>query len=54
MLLADVLKILAAQTESLGYCRTDLYEKLFQGILEEESFGLDEIVKQILVLSQSS
>lgn len=47
MLLADVLKILAAQTEPLGYCRTDLYEKLFQGILEEESFGLDEIVKQI-------
>lgn len=47
MLLADVLKILAAQTEPLGYCRTDLYEKLFQGILEEESFGLDDIVKQI-------
>lgn len=28
MLLAEVLKILAAQTEPLGYLRTDLYEKL--------------------------
>ena len=47
MLLAEVLKILAAQTEALGYRRTDLYEKLFQGILDEESFGLEDIVKQI-------
>ena len=47
MLLAEVLKILAAQTEPLGYRRTDLYEKLFQGILDEESFGLEDIVKQI-------
>lgn len=47
MLLAEVLKVLAAQTESLGYRRTDLYEKLFQGILDEKSFGLDDIVKQI-------
>lgn len=47
MLLAEVLKILAAQTETLGYRRTDLYEKLFQGILDEESFGLEDIVKQI-------
>lgn len=47
MLLAEVLKILAAQTEPLGCRRTDLYEKLFQGILDEESFGLEDIVKQI-------
>lgn len=47
MLLAEVLKILAAQAEALGYRRTDLYEKLFQGILDEESFGLEDIVKQI-------
>jgi len=47
MLLAEVLKVLAARTESLGYRRTDLYEKLFQGILDEEGFGLDDIVKQI-------
>ncbi len=47
MLLAEVLKILAAQTEPLGYRRTDLYEKLLQGILDEESFGLEDIVKQI-------
>jgi len=47
MLLAEVLKILAAQTESLGHRRTDLYEKLFQGLLDEKSFGLEDIVKQI-------
>lgn len=47
MLLAEVLKILAIQTEPLGYRRTDLYEKLFQGILDEKTFGLEDIVKQI-------
>ena len=47
MLLADVFKILAAQTDPLGYRRTDLYEKLFQGILDETGFGLEDIVKQI-------
>jgi len=47
MLLADVFKILAAQSDPLGYRRTDLYEKLFQGILDETSFGLEDIVKQI-------
>ena len=52
MLLAEVLKILAAQTEALGYRRTDLYEKLFQGILDEESFGLEDIVKQIFSSSR--
>lgn len=52
MLLADVLKILAAQTEPLGYHRIDLYEKLFQGILDEKSFGLDDIVKQIFSASR--
>ena len=52
MLLAEVLKILAAQTEPLGYRRTDLYEKLLQGILDEESFGLEDIVKQIFSSSR--
>ena len=47
MLLADVLKILAIHTEPLGYRRTDLYEKLFHGILDDKDFGLDDIVKQI-------
>ena len=47
MLLAEILKILAAQTETLGYRRADLYEKLFQGILDDNSFGMDDIVKQI-------
>lgn len=47
MLLAEVLKILAVQVESLGYRRTDLYEKLFQRILDERDYGLDDIVKQI-------
>lgn len=47
MLLADVFKILAAQTDHLGYRRIDLYEKLFQGILDETGFGLEDIVKQI-------
>ena len=52
MLLADVFKILAAQTDPLGYRRTDLYEKLFQGILDETSFGLEDIVKQIFSASR--
>lgn len=47
MLLADVLGVLAIQTEPLGYRRTDLYAKLLHGILDDNDFGLDDIVKQI-------
>ena len=47
MLLAEVLKVLTAQTEPLGYRRVDLYEELFQGILDGKSFGMEDIVKQI-------
>lgn len=47
MTLAEVLKILANQIEPLGYRRIDLYEKLFHEVLDEESFGLEDIVKQL-------
>ena len=53
MLLTDILKILAVQTQGLGYRRTDLYEKLFQNLLDENCFSLEDIVKQIFSGSRS-
>lgn len=47
MLLADVLRVLAGQTDALGYRRADLYDILFRGILDEQNFGLDDTVKQL-------
>lgn len=47
MLLADVLRVLAEQTEALGYRRVDLYDVLFHGILDEQNFGIEDTVKQL-------
>lgn len=47
MLLADVLRVLAEQTEVLGYRRADLYDVLFRGILDEQNFGIEDTVKQL-------
>ena len=47
MVLRDVIRVLAEQVEPLGFSRVDLYKILFQGILDEQIFGIEDTVKQL-------
>lgn len=47
MFLHDVLRVLANQIEPLGFTRVKLYEILFQEILDECMFGIEDTVKQL-------